>query len=168
MTKGNSESNDDFAFIKNMANALKNTPNNFGSGKDSNFSGSEMGHIIPERCGFGQIVKLSLPVTLRIQAGLRAVAGSLAYQAVTKEEPLLSDAARALIHVSEELDTSIHTDDDSVLITHEAALDLTTGLLDLADILFNKSFVLEALALEGVESHVLEVMVTPWSRDQKD
>ncbi len=169
MGEDNSESKDDLAFIKDLTNALKSTYGDLNAGKNgANYASSELNRIRPERCGFGETVKLSPSTAFRVKAGLQAVAASLVTQAEEAATPILSDAAQALIHVCRELDRSVHGDDGSILITHEAALDLTTGLLDLADILFNKSFVLEALALEGVESHILEAMVTPWSDNRQD
>lgn len=49
----------------------------------------------------------------------------------------------------------------AVVLDREDALDLAAALLDLADWLFNAGFPIEALALEGVEAHLIGALVTP-------
>jgi|GEM_PF-4156886 len=120
--------------------------------------------IKPERCGFGNKVILPRAILDRIDLGLEKVSDSLREKA--QDSYLFQDASHALNHVRDELHRSATSDDGGIIITHDAALDLTTGLLDLADVLFRMSCVVEALALEGIESHILEVMVTPWSKNK--
>jgi hypothetical protein len=155
------KSDEENPFCANFKNLSQNVT------EDSSDAQSGVGHVSqiePERCGFGDIVKMPFVMLTRIDLGLEKVSEALLEK--SGNSILIGDAANALIHVREELKRSAHSEDGGIMITHDAALDLTTGLLDLADILFKMSFVVEALALEGIESHILEIMVTPWSKSK--
>jgi len=152
-------------FSDALYDSLKSTDVNTS---DDKLSGSDVMEneslIQPERCGFGKKVVLPRAIVERIDLGLAKVSELLLEK--SHESYLFHDSAHALDHVREELRRSALDDEGGIIITHDAALDLTTGLLDLADVLFGMSCVVEALALEGIESHILEVMVTPWSKNK--
>lgn len=111
------------------------------------------------QCAFGNLIRLEPGVARRIDAGLDAIAASLAQK--TSVAPLASSVAEALGLIRSELSSQSTGGKEDVVLSHSVALDLAAGFLDLADLLFEAGLPLEALAIEGVEAHVLEALVAP-------
>ena len=130
----------------------------------------------PERCAFEAHVELKAMTAARVRAGLDAVARSLATCSLPAGAlapgpfapgilALDGDPARSvavwLAAANRRLGARTVVPGDRLMIDREEALDLAAALLEIADALFRVGLPVEALALEGIESHLIGALVTP-------
>lgn len=139
-------------------------PGSRPDGGDSSAAGVRLGRLPdggalrPEPCAFEEHVELGPSTARRVRSGLDAVARSLDGQ----HHGEVSTAGARLAELTGYLPAQ-HPGPvlQAMVLDREDALDLAAALLDLADWLFGAGFPIEALALEGVEAHLIGALVTP-------